>query len=263
MQYLYIPPTVLVPLFLFQKVYIDMMFMPKSNRYCYIIHACCLLFSYLEWHILHHKNGHTIGSFVFKDILCWWGAIKEIITNNSPAFVQAVKYLLKQYCINHIQISPYNSQANSPVEQWHFDVCESLVKVAEGIEYHWTTVAPLVFWAEYVSIQKSTGYSPYFLAHGVEPLFPFDLFEATYLALALTNPISSTNLIAYCAIQLQKYTDDLAEAKQCLLKTQWESVHQFEEAHKNLIKDLNFSNGKLVLVRNSQWDRDIGSKTKP
>jgi len=83
------------------------------------------------------------------------------------------------------------------------------------------------------------------------------------LALALTNPISSTNLIAYHAIQLQKRPDDLAKAKQRLLKAQWEPVCQFEEAHKNLIKDLNFSNGELVLVRNSQQDGDISSKTKP
>jgi len=72
------------------------------------------------------------------------------------------------------------------------------------------------------------------------------------LAPALTNPIFSTNLIAYRAIQLQKCLDNLAEAKWHLLKAQWESVHQFEEAHKNLIKNLNFSNGELVLVRNSQ-----------
>jgi len=57
-------------------------------------------------------------------------------------------------------------------------------------------------------------YSSYFLAHGVKPLFPFDLFEATYLAPVLINPISSTNLIAYYTIQL----DDLAEAKWYLLK---------------------------------------------
>ena len=109
-----------------------------------------------------------------------------------------------------------------------------------------------MFWAERVSIQKSTGYSPYFLAHGVEPLFPFDLFEATYLAPALTDPISSANLIAYRAIQLQKRPNDLAEAKWHLLKARWESVCHFEEAHKNLIKDVDFSNGDLVLVRNSQ-----------
>ena len=117
-----------------------------------------------------------------------------------------------------------------------------------------------MFWAERVSIQKSTGYSPYFLAHGVEPLFLFDLFEATYLAPALTDPISSDNLIAYHAIQLQKRPDDLAEAKRCLLKARWESARHLEEAHKNLIKDINFSNGSLVLVRKSQQDGDIGGR---
>ena len=168
--------------------------------------------------MLHHENGRTIGSFVFEDILCWWGAVEEIVTDNGSAFVQAVEYLSKQYHINHIWISPYNSQANGPVERRYFDVRESLVKAAKGVEHHWPIVAPSVFWAERVSIQKSTGYSPYFLAHGVEPLFPFDLFEATYLAPALTDPISSANLIAYHAIQLQKRPDDLAEAKQRLLK---------------------------------------------
>ena len=89
------------------------------------------------------------------------------------------------------------------------------------------------------------------------------MFEATYLAPALTNPIPSADLIAYHATQLQKPPDDLAEAKRCLLKVRWEFVHHFEEEHKNLIKDLNFGNGKLVLVRDSQCDGDIGSKTKP
>jgi len=70
MQHLYIPPMVPVPLSLFRKVYIDTMFMPKSNRYRYIIHARCSLSSYPEWRILRHENGRTIGSFVFEDILC-------------------------------------------------------------------------------------------------------------------------------------------------------------------------------------------------
>jgi len=124
-------------------------------------------------------------------------------------------------------------------------------------------VTPSVFWAEQVSIQKSTRYSPYFLAYETEPLFPFDLFKTTYLAPVLTKPISPTNLIAYCTRQLQKCPKDLAEAKQRLLKACWESVRHFEEAHKNQIKNFNFKKGTLVLVRNSCHDNDIGGKTKP
>ncbi|KAF9439842.1 hypothetical protein P691DRAFT_689512, partial [Macrolepiota fuliginosa MF-IS2] len=44
----HIPPTVTVPLSLFQKVYIDTMFMPKVSGYHYIIHTHCSLSSYLE-----------------------------------------------------------------------------------------------------------------------------------------------------------------------------------------------------------------------
>jgi len=213
--------------------------------------------------MLRHENSHTLGSFVFEDILCHWRAVEEIVTDNGPAFVQAVEYLLKQYHINHIHISPYNSRANGSVKRCHFDVQESLIKAGNGKESSWTVATSFVFWAERVSIQKSTGYSPYFLAHGTEPLFPFDLFEATYLAPVLTEPILPTDLIAYRARQLQKYLENLAKAKQKLLKAHWESVRHFEEAHKNLIKNFNFEKGTLVLVRNSHYDDDIGGKTKP
>ena len=163
--------------------------MPRSNGFYYIIHGCCSLSSYLEWRMLQHENSRTLGSFVFEDILYHWGAVEEIVTDSGPAFVQAVEYLSKQYHINHICISPYNSCANSPVKRRHFDVWESLIKAGNGKESSWTVVTSSVFWAERVSIQKSTGYSLYFLAYGTKPLFPFDLFKDTYLAPVLTEPI--------------------------------------------------------------------------
>ncbi|EKM74527.1 hypothetical protein AGABI1DRAFT_17180, partial [Agaricus bisporus var. burnettii JB137-S8] len=61
-----------------------------------------------------------------------------------------------KYKVNHIRISPYNSQANGIVKRRHLDVREALVKASEGEEQHWTTAAPGVFWAERVLIQKST-----------------------------------------------------------------------------------------------------------
>jgi len=147
-QHLYIPPTVPVPLSLFCKVYIDTMLMPRSNGFCYIVHAHSSLSSYPEWCMLCQENSRTLGSFVFEDILCRWGAVEEIVTDNGPAFVQAVEYLSKQYHINHICLSPYISHANGPVERHHFDVQESLIKASNGKESLWTAVAPSVFWTE-------------------------------------------------------------------------------------------------------------------
>jgi len=77
------------------------------------------------------------------------------------------------------------------------------------------------------------------------------------------DTISPTDLIAYHTRQLQKCPEDLAEAKQRLLKARLESVHHFEETHKNRIKNFNFEKGTLVLVKNSHHDNDISGKTKP
>jgi hypothetical protein len=134
--------------------------------------------SYLEWSMVKNENYKTITKFIHDHLLCRWGAIEIIVTDNAPQYLQAVQYLAKKFHIYHIKISPYNLQAPGPIERWHFDVHEVLIKAANGDESRWPDVAPSVFWAERVTIQKSTGYSPFYMVHGVEPLLPFDLAEA-------------------------------------------------------------------------------------
>ena len=160
--------------------------------------------------MLRSENASVIASFIFEDILCRWGAVSELITDNGPAFVQALDVLTSWYGIHHIQISPYNSQVNGVVERRHYDVREAIVKSTLGGEIHWSATAHSVFWAECVTILKSTGLSPYFMVHGVEPLFPFDLSEATFLVpVPDTDDITTPTLIAWQARQLQKHQEDI------------------------------------------------------
>jgi hypothetical protein len=51
--------------------------------------------------------------------------LKEIVTDNGPAFIEALNWLAEQYRIHHIHISPYNSQANGIVEHRHLDVMDT------------------------------------------------------------------------------------------------------------------------------------------
>ena len=86
-----------------------------------------------------------IASFIFKDILCCWGAVSELVTDNGPAFVQALDVLASQYGIRHIWVSPYNSQANGVVKWRHYNVQEAIVKSTLGGEIRWSATAHSVF----------------------------------------------------------------------------------------------------------------------
>ncbi|RXW12346.1 hypothetical protein EST38_g13510 [Candolleomyces aberdarensis] len=260
---IHIPPTVASPFSLFRKFYIDTMFLPPSHGFTCIVHARCSLSSYPEWRMLRVENARSLGSFIFEDILCRYGMVEEIVCDNGPPYTAALDYLKERYGICNIRISPYNSQANGPVERRHYDVREAIMKAAQGSEKDWPLVAASVFWAERVTIQKSTGYSPYYIAHGIEPIFPFDLAEATLIAPRVTSTMSTGDLIAYRAIQLQRRQEDLDKVKASLHKARIASARQYEERFRATIKDFNFSPGSLVLVRNSRFDSSVGSKAKP
>jgi hypothetical protein len=107
---------------LFAKIYIDTMHMPVSGRYRYIVQGRCSLTYYPEFRKLRLESATTLSDWIFEDIICRWGSLSEIVTDNSPAFVAAMEYLMKQYHIRHIRISGYNSCANGLVERAHFDV---------------------------------------------------------------------------------------------------------------------------------------------
>ena len=57
-----------------------------------------------------------LTSFIFEEILCRWGAVKEIMTDNSTAFVTALDLLTDHFAIRHIRISAYNSHVNRIVK---------------------------------------------------------------------------------------------------------------------------------------------------
>jgi len=262
-QHVFTPPTVATPAPLFHRAHLDTMHMPRHSGLQYIIQARCSLTSYAEFKILAQENGQAIGKFIFQEILCRWGTIAEIITDNGTPIIAALDWLSKKYHISHIRISAYNKQANSLVEHSHRSIRESIVKACDGDISRWPEVTPYVFWANRVTVRRDLGFSPFYMAHGVHPILPFDITEATFLIPKLEAPLSTENLIALRARQLQKCPDDLATIKERVLKSRYASIAQFEKDHANLIVDYDFKEGALVLVRNSSIETDLSRKTKP
>ncbi|KIK38283.1 hypothetical protein CY34DRAFT_25703 [Suillus luteus UH-Slu-Lm8-n1] len=101
-----------------------------------------------------------------------------------------------------------------------------------------------------VTIHQDTGLTPYFMVHSIEPIFPFDLTEGTFLVdLPGTKEFSTTDLIT-CI-------------KDKVLKARYQSIKKFEQCYCNSIKDYAFTTGTLVLVCNSKVEYELSRKTKP
>jgi transposase InsO family protein len=212
--------------------------------------------------MLRNETAKTIGDWIFEDIICRWGSLNEIVTDNGPAFIAALEYLAKRYHIRHIRISGYNSRANGLVERAHFDVRQSLFKAVDGDQTRWSVGAHSVFWAERVTVRKRMGCSPYFAITGSHPLIPLDISEATYLQPPPDSILSSTDLISRRAIALQKRSTDLATLYSKVYTARLEAAKRFELVHQRTIRDYNFERGDLVLMRNTQIEKSLNRKMR-
>lgn len=260
-----IPPVVVMPGGLFRKIHVDTFFLPKksSGGWRYIVHGRCSLTGWPEWRGLTKETGQTVGRWLFEEVLCRWGAVEEIVSDNGPAMIAAIEWLAAKYKIHHIRISAYNSQANGVIERPHRDVREALIRVCEGnlakIQHH----APYVFWAERTTIKRSTGLSPYQMAHGTEPLFPFDITEATWMMSPVMERMSRAELIAYRARQLEKREEDLAEIYDRVVAARYKSIQEFQHRSEKRIHDYDFQPGQLVLVKNKRYGKHDSPKWMP
>jgi len=101
------------------------------------------------------------------------------------------------------------------------------------------------------------------MAHGVEPILPFNLTLATFLVPDLCRPLLTNELLAAHTQQLQLHQADLDKIQVRILKSRFASVQQFERQYQGMIVDHDFGPGSLVLVRSTGIDSDLANKMKP
>jgi len=121
-----------MPSMLFGKVYIDTFNMPRAGGFGYVVHAHCSLSSFPEARMLQRETGQNLMDFIFQDILCQYGAVAELVTDNGTPYITTLDALKMKYGITHIRISGYNSQANGPVERKHWDLQQVMFKIVDG-----------------------------------------------------------------------------------------------------------------------------------
>jgi transposase InsO family protein len=239
------------------------MVMPKAQGYRYIVAARDDLSGSAEGRKLKKASARAVSQFIFEELICRYGSIAEIVTDNGSEVKGATSELLRRHGIPQIRISPYNSQANGVVERGHFTIREAIIKACDGNISKWPDLVHHAFFADRVTVRKATGFSPYYLLYGVDPVLPLDLFEATYLVSGFHKNLSTPELIALRIQQLSKHDDDIKQAAEMLYHSRFKSKLEFERRFQKRLWRGEYYPGDLVLVRNTRIEKELDRKTKP
>ena len=257
------PLIISTPATIFAKIYLDIMHMPKAQGFRYIVAARDDLSGACEARALKSASSRAVSQFLWEQIICRYGTIGSIVTDNGSETKGAFAILAERYGIPHIRISPYNSKANGVVERGHFTLREAIVKACQGNINKWPNVLHHAVFADRVTVRKATGFSAFYLLHGVHPVLPFDLTEATFMVKGFTSGMSSEDLLALRIRQLEKRPSDMAAAAEAIRLSRMQSKSQFEQRFVHRLKQPSFKPGDLVLVRNSAVEKELNRKTKP
>ena len=154
---------------------VDVSSTPTSEGYKYIL-TCVDVFT--RWVIaipLYTRKAQEVGDAIHQHILCRYGRVKKIITDEGKEFVNAsLTFIYKMWNIAPILTGGYRSQAN-PVERWHRTLHPAMTSLSNKFGADWNRYLQAVVFNTNVSICESTGFAPYFLRFGQEPCLPQDV----------------------------------------------------------------------------------------
>lgn len=263
-QLVRIPPSKTRTPGIFEILHADVMHMtPASNGCKYIAHRRCGLTSYAEGRALKDQKGRSIALWMYEDILCRWGGLEQIVTDNGEPFKAATHWIESKWGIKHIKISPYNSQANGAIERPHWDIRQMLYKATGDKNVNkWFWFLDAVLWADRISVRRRTGYSPYFMVTGTHPILPLDAAEATWLIKLPTGVMSEDDLIGTRARALAKHKIHVDHMKKHIDQEKLKRLVAYERDFKAVIKDFKFEPGDLVLIRNTAIESSLDKKMK-
>ena len=126
----------------------------------------------------------------------------------------------------------------------------------------WPLMVPAACYADRITVRRATGFSPFYLLHGVHPFLPCDLADATFMVTEFKKGMTDAELLAARIRQILKMPEDVQKAKQKLDHSRCKSKAAFEAKYARRLSKVDFEPGSLVLLRNSPIENTMSIERK-
>ncbi|RAQ98663.1 putative gag-pol poly protein [Stemphylium lycopersici] len=230
---------------IWETVAIDVVYMPQCFGKKYLVIARDYLSGWPEARALSNNKSKTIAEFIYEDIICRWSTSRKLMVDGGPDFAKV-----------RVQASGHNPQAMGKIEGSHKPIVNALAKLPGP----WVKNLPAVLLADRISIQEQTGYSPYQLVTGQNPVLPIDLALPTWQTLPFREVKDRAQLLAIRAMQLDLRDQFKKEAiartnrMRAAKKEYWDDTRE--------IRREEIARGDLVLLWNSVREIDMSRDRK-
>ncbi|XP_059351391.1 uncharacterized protein LOC132087992 [Daphnia carinata] len=117
-----------------------------------------------------------VAGFVVEQIYLRHWSPETIVTDRGRCFIaELFQEVTRLLSTNHKTTSAFHPSSNVQVERMNHVLADMLSMYVSSDHRDWDEVLPYVCFAYNTSRQESTGFSPFFLMYGREPLLPSDL----------------------------------------------------------------------------------------
>jgi len=119
-----------------------------------------------------------VKDFIWRNIICRFGAPKEIVCDNGPQFMgDQITEFLRSWQIKRITSTPYHLVGNGQAESTNKFIINNLKKRLQDSKCNWPEVLPGVLWAYRTTTKTGTGETPFSMVYGAEALIPVEIGE--------------------------------------------------------------------------------------
>jgi len=244
---------------MWQKVCLDIVYMPKIRGFQYLVLARDDLSGWPEGRPLRERTAAGVARFLWEDIICRFGLYGRLVIDGGTENKAVVSELTEKYGIRRIQTSAYHPQANS-VERGHQAIKDGLSKLANAGKGNWLQNYHACLWADRTTVRTTTGVSPFRFNYGYEPIMPIEEDVPGWSFLAWEDVKSTADLLALRTLQLQRRDEDYEEISLKLRRAREQGKEHFDATH--VLHTTPIEAGEMVLLHNTMREKDMSRDQK-
>lgn len=192
--------------------------------YRWIVTAVDHLTRYAETVPIRSGCAAEVADFFLHAILLRHGAPGVLLSDRGRVFLSSiVEDVLRASNTVHKTTSSYHPQTNGLTERFHRTLSDMLSMYIRPDHTNWDTILPFVTFAYNTAVQRTTGYSPYFLVYGRDPSF---ILDTTFLSAPVSPSSPSSEQFLSRVNHCRRVARLQAEASQHDRKDRYDASHR-------------------------------------